>query len=226
MLVAAQALLFGRLVGSDTDYDEGVYLTSVDALEHGQRLGEDVFAPQPPVFYLLLRLISTAGADSVRGFHIGMVVVAIATCLAAYLLGRAIAGPLAGLTAAALLTVAPPFPLFAHRVLADLPPLGLALLACWLAWEAHERRSSGLAGAAGAVLALAVATKPNAVLAAAPFLLLLLWERSGAAATASSPRSPAAPPSAPCWRSPTATCSASSGRASSSTTATPATRRT
>ena len=108
-----------------------------------------------------------------------MVVVAIATCLAAYLLGRAIAGPLAGLIAAALLTVAPPFPLFAHRVLADLPPLGIALVACWLAWEARERRSPGVAGAAGAVLALAVATKPNAVLAAVPFLLLLLWERSG-----------------------------------------------
>ena len=109
-LVVAQVLLFGRLVGADTDYDEGVYLTSLDALEHGQKLGEDVFAPQPPGWYLLLRLISLAGADSVRGFHIGMVVVAIATCLAAYLLGRSLAGPVAGLTAAALLTVAPPVP--------------------------------------------------------------------------------------------------------------------
>ena len=88
-LLVAQALLFGRLIGSDTDYDEGVYLTSVDALEHGQKLGEDVFAPQPPGWYLLLRLISFAGADSVRGFHIGMVVVAMLTCFAAYLLGRA-----------------------------------------------------------------------------------------------------------------------------------------
>ena len=113
-LVAAQALLFGRLVGTDTDFDEGVYLTSLDALEHGQRLGEDVFAPQPPGWYLLLRLLSLAGADSVRGFHIGMVVVAIATCVAAYGLGRTIAGPWAGLTASAMLTVAPPFPLYAH----------------------------------------------------------------------------------------------------------------
>ena len=179
MLVAAQALLFGRLVGTDTDYDEGVYLTSVDALEHGQKLGEDVFAPQPPAFYLLLRLISVAGADSVRGFHIGMVAVAIATCFAAYLFGRAIAGPLAGLAASALLTIAPPFPLFAHRVLADIPPLGLALVSFWLAWAARGRRSLGLAGAAGSAFALAVAVKPNALLAAPPFLLLLLWERSG-----------------------------------------------
>ena len=82
-----------------------------------------------------------------RGFQIGMVVLAVLTCLAAYLLGRAIAGPVAGLTAAALLTVAPPFPLFAHRVLADLPPLGIALVAFWLAWEAQERRSLGVATA-------------------------------------------------------------------------------
>ena len=178
-LVTAQALLFARLVGTDTDYDEGVYLASVDALEHGQRLGEDVFAPQPPGWYLLLRLISFAGADSVRGFHVGMVIVAIATCLAVYLVGRAIAGPLSGLAAAALLTISPPFPLFAHRVLADIPPLGLALFSFWLACGARERRSPALAAAAGAVLALAVCVKPNAVLAAPSILVLLLWERSG-----------------------------------------------
>ncbi len=177
-LVAAQAFLFGRLVGTDTDYDEGVYLTSLDALEHGQRLGEDVFAPQPPGWYLLLRLISLAGADSVRGFHIGMVVVAIVTCLAAYLLGRAVAGPVAGLTASALLTIAPPFPLYAHRVLADIPPLGTALLGFWVAWEARERRSGMLAVLAGATMALTLTLKPSGALALPPFLLLLLWERS------------------------------------------------
>jgi 4-amino-4-deoxy-L-arabinose transferase-like glycosyltransferase len=177
-LVAAQALLFGRLIGTDTDYDEGVYLASVDALEHGQRLGEDVFAPQPPGWYLLLRVISLVGADSVRGFHIGMVVVAIATCFAAYLLGRAIGGPVAGLTASALLTVAPPFPLYAHRVLADVPPLGMALLSFWLAIEARRRRSVTLALLGGAAVAFALVLKPTAVLALPTFLILLCWERS------------------------------------------------
>ena len=177
-LVVAQALLFGRLLGTDTDYDEGVYLTSLDALEHGQRLGEDVFAPQPPGWYLLLRLISSVGADSVRGFQIGMVVVAILTCFAAYLLGRAVGGPVAGLAASALLTVAPPFPLYAHRVLADIPPLGVALLSFWLALEARRRRSPTLAFLAGAAVALALSLKPSAVLALPTFLLLLLWERS------------------------------------------------
>lgn len=177
-LVVAQALLFGRLVGYDTDYDEGVYLTSLDALEHGQRLGADVFAPQPPGWYLLLRLISLAGADSVRGFQIGMVVVAIATCFGAYLVGRAIAGAVAGLTASALLTIAPPFPLYAHRVLADIPPLTAALFSFWLAWQARERRSLWLAAVAGAAMALTLTLKPTAAIAIPVFLLLLLWERT------------------------------------------------
>lgn len=177
-LVVAQALLFGRLVGADTDYDEGVYLSSLDALEHGQRLGEDVFAPQPPAWYGLLRLLSIAGADSVRGFQIGMVAVAIATCLAAYLVGRAVGGPAAGLAASALLTIAPPFPLYAHRVLADVPPLGIALVSFWLAIEARRRRSAALAFLGGAAVAVSLALKPTAVLAVPIFLVLLLWERS------------------------------------------------
>lgn len=178
-LVVAQAALFGRLVGTDTDYDEGVYLSSVDALEHGQKLGADVFAPQPPGFYLLLRLISALGADSVRGFHWGMVVVAIATCAAAYLLGRAIAGPLAGVGASALLTITPSFTLIAHQVLADVPPLTLSLFAFWLAWEAQRRERVGaVAATAGTAMALAVAVKPNAALALPTFLMLLLWRNS------------------------------------------------
>ena len=185
-LVTAQALLFGRLVGTDTDYDEGVYLSSLDALEHGQRLGEDVFAPQPPVFYLLLRGISIAGADTVRGFHWGMVAIAVGTCFAAYLLGRTIAGPLAGIIASALLMIAPPFPLYAHRVLADVPPLWLALIAIWLAWEAQMRRSVAIAACAGAVLTAAVCTKPNAILALPTFLVLLLWNRDGRGRTLAS----------------------------------------
>ena len=178
-LVVAQALLFGRLVGGNTDYDEGVYLSSVDALEHGQKLGEEVFAPQPPGFYLLLRLISLAGADSLSGFQWGMVAVAIATCAAAYLLGRAMAGPIAGLGASALLTVAPSFTLIAHQVLADVPPLALSLLAFWLAWQAQRMpRVAAVAAAGGAALAFAVAVKPNAALALPTFLLLLLWRNS------------------------------------------------
>jgi len=179
VLVVAQALLFGRLAGTDTDYDEGVYLASVDALEHGQKLGEDVFAAQPPAFYLLLRLISALGADTVRGFHWGMVAVAVLACLAAFLLGRAIAGPLAGLGASALLTIAPSFTLIAHQVLADVPPLTFSLLAFWLAWEAQKRARVGAVGAAGgAALALAIAVKPNAALALPTFFLLLLWRNS------------------------------------------------
>ena len=150
-LAAGAALLFGRLVGTATNYDEGVYLLSVDALEHGQRLGEDVFAPQLPGWYALLRLGSLLGADSVEGFHVWMTALAVLTCLAAYALGRRLAGPVAGLTTGALLAVAPPFPLEAHRVLADIPALGLALAAL-----AAARPSARWAAVSGALLAAGV----------------------------------------------------------------------
>ncbi len=115
--------------------------TSVDALEHGQRLGEDVFAPQPPGFYLLLRLISLAGADSVRGFHMGDGRRRDRDLPRGVPARPRARRPARRASAAALLTIAPPFTLFAHQVLADVPPLALSLLAFWLAWEAQRRRS-------------------------------------------------------------------------------------
>ena len=171
-------LLFGRLVGGDTDYDEGSTSRAWTPSSTASASATTCSRRSRPSSTSCCGS-SPSEPTRCRGFQIGMVVLAVLTCLAAYLLGRAIGGPVAGLTAAALLTVAPPFPLFAHRVLADLPPLGIALVAFWLAWVAQERRSLGVATAGGAVLALAVAVKPNAVLALPPFLLLLLWERTG-----------------------------------------------
>ena len=64
-------------------------------------------------------------------------------------------------------------------MLADVPPLGLSLLAFWLAYEAQKRPNVlAVAAAGGAALALAVAVKPNAALALPTFLLLLLWRNA------------------------------------------------
>ena len=51
-------LLYGRSLHAAANYDEGVYLASLDALTHGQSLGDDVYASQPPGFYTLLRAAS------------------------------------------------------------------------------------------------------------------------------------------------------------------------
>jgi hypothetical protein len=168
VLTLAAALLFGRLVGTATYYDEGVYLVSVDALEHGQALGTDVFAPQLPGWYALLRLGSLLGADTVDGFHVWMTALAVLTCLAAYAVGRRLAGPAAGFAAAGLLVVAQPFPFEAHRVLADIPALGLALAALATAGPAARR-----AALAGALLAAGASVKPIALVAVLGVAVLL-----------------------------------------------------
>jgi hypothetical protein len=54
VLVVA-GVLFGRGLDAATNYDEGVYLASLDALTHDQALGKDVYASQPPGFYVLLQ---------------------------------------------------------------------------------------------------------------------------------------------------------------------------
>src|SRR6266545_7277246 len=91
-LLVAGAGLFSHGLHTRTNYDEGVYLASLDALRHGQELGSDVFASQPPGFYLLLRAIGLFAGRSVEGLRIGMVVVALVGVAAAFLIGRRFAG--------------------------------------------------------------------------------------------------------------------------------------
>ena len=57
------------------NYDEGVYLASLDALRHGQELGTDVYASQPPGFYVLLQGLSFLPGDGVEGIRVAFVLV-------------------------------------------------------------------------------------------------------------------------------------------------------
>jgi 4-amino-4-deoxy-L-arabinose transferase-like glycosyltransferase len=120
-LLAAAGFLFSRNLDTATNYDEGVYLASLDALEHGQTLGSEVFASQPPGFYLLLRIVGWLTPHSVHSARIGFLVVAVLGCGAAYALGRALGGLEGGIFAAGLLAILPPFPGEAMRVDADVP---------------------------------------------------------------------------------------------------------
>jgi 4-amino-4-deoxy-L-arabinose transferase-like glycosyltransferase len=159
-LVAAQAALYAQLLHTAPDFDEGVYLLAVDALRHGQSLGTEVFAAQPPGFYALLRGDAAVFGFGVADMRIGMIMLAAIGAAGAWLLCRTRAGVAAGLLVVALLVIAPPIPLFGARVLADLPALWLALLGIGLAAAAPGRRhATAIAAAAGAVCAFAVLVK-------------------------------------------------------------------
>jgi hypothetical protein len=159
-----------------------VYLASVDALRHGQQLGSEVFASQPPGFYLLLEAEAAPAGRSVTGRRAGMLVLALGGVLAAYALGRALAGAGGGVAAAGVLATAPAYATESIRVAADTPSVALAVAALALAAWAR-RRSVALAALAGAVFAAALSVKLLVLPAVVPLALILRRPRPlGAAA--------------------------------------------
>lgn len=171
-ILVAQAFLFTRAIHSIATYDEGVYLASVDALRHGQALGSDVFAPQLPGFYDLLRVLSYVVGIGETSIRAAFVAVMLAGTVGAWLLGRRFGGPAGGLLAAAFVTIAPPLDLFAFQVIADTPSLALTALALGVATLAGPVA----AVAAGALFAGALSVKLSA-LTAVPALVWLVRRR-------------------------------------------------
>jgi hypothetical protein len=175
-LLAAGAGLFSHGLDARTNYDEGVYLASLDALRHGQELGRDVFASQPPGFYFLLRAIGLFAGRSVEGLRIGMMVIALAGVVAAYLIGRRFAGVAGGAAAGALVIAAPPYAAQAPRVAADVPSVALALTALAIAAWWFDRSAMPGPAAAGAVAAASISIKLLALPVLVP-LIVLAWQR-------------------------------------------------
>jgi 4-amino-4-deoxy-L-arabinose transferase-like glycosyltransferase len=163
IVVLGQFALFSRLLHTAYDYDEGVYLLSLDALRSGQELGTEVFAAQPPSFYWLLRGIAAVLGDQPDRVRMGVIVLSGIGTIGAWALARSIAGPLAGVLAAALIVISPPIPLFAARVLADLPSLWFSLAALGLAATARRRALVVAAAASGVMSTVAVTTKVSAM---------------------------------------------------------------
>ena len=180
-VLAAQAWLFARPIRSQTNYDEAVYLASLDTLRHGQTLGSDVFAPQLPGFYDLLRAIAAFTGATVVGVRAGLLAVMLLGTIGAWLVGRRFGGVPGGLLAAALVVVAPPLDRFGFQVIADTPTLALTALALGLA----TLTAPVAALAAGAVFAAAVSVKLTAVTALPAFVWLLRrrpWHAAAGAA--------------------------------------------
>jgi 4-amino-4-deoxy-L-arabinose transferase-like glycosyltransferase len=164
-LLVAAAILFAVGLGVPADYDEGSYLAAVDALRHGQALGDPIFTPQPPLFYYVLAAGDAVFGSTLDGVRLTIILLALAGLAAAYLVGRAVAGRWAGVASAVVLAVAHPYPTFAYRISADLPGLVLALFALAAALYAVQRgrHATALAALAGGLTAAGVLVKLSAV---------------------------------------------------------------
>jgi hypothetical protein len=185
LLIGAVALALRAplLGGGQIDYDEGVYWQSLRSLAAGNALFTSVYSSQPPAFLLLLLPGHLASGGALVADRLTVLVLALAGIAAAGRTAGLLAGRWAGLLAAALLAADPLFFRESVALQADGPAVALALVA--LAAGAESRHRGGrpalaLAGAAGAVLALAVLTKLLAVAAAPALLVLLAWPAPGA----------------------------------------------
>lgn len=167
VLVAGHVVLLTRLLHTATTFDEGVYLVSLDDLRHGDALGGDVFTSQGPAFYVLLEAIGAVFRVSVAGVRLGIVTVDAIGVIAAFLLGRRLAGPLGGLACAGMIAIAPKLPAFGGRIYADAPAMVLALIAIWLVTV----RQPFLAGA---VFTAAVLMKLSALTALLTLVVMLV----------------------------------------------------
>ena len=177
LIVGAAAVVYTRALGTRTNYDEGVYLASLDLMRHGHELGTQIYTSQPPVFYWVLRALALPFDSSIAGIRLAFVLLALVGVAAAIALGWRLYGPPAGLAAGALLAIAPPYPSVAPTVSADVPAVALGLVSLALLAIALRRGTLPWAAAAGAVLALAVLTKLLAIPFVVPFLALVLAAR-------------------------------------------------
>jgi 4-amino-4-deoxy-L-arabinose transferase-like glycosyltransferase len=179
LVAGAATLVYTRALGTSANYDEGVYLASLDAMRRGQELGSELYTSQPPVFYWLLRALAAPFGSSIPDIRLAFALLAIVGVVAAIVLGWLLYGPPAGLAAGALVAIGPPYPSFAPTVSADVPSVALGLLSLALvALALRSGASRPWAAAAGALLALAALTKLLAIPFIVPFLALVLAARA------------------------------------------------
>ncbi len=159
MLLCVAAAVDARSFHAAPNYDEGVYLASVDALQHGGRLAVDVFTSQPPGFYVLLQTIAALVGSSVSSMRLGFVAVALLGLLGAWLLGRQLSGPLGGLITAGLYAATPALASGAATVEADEASVAVAVLALAAYAFATRHRNSAAAVVAGVLATTAISVK-------------------------------------------------------------------
>ena len=100
VVLTAAAATYGRSLHAAPNFDEGGYSAALDALQHGQKLGTEVYLVQPPGFYFLLEGIQRALGDQLADLRLGMLLVSLVGLLAAYAIGRRYGGVAGGIGAA------------------------------------------------------------------------------------------------------------------------------
>ena len=178
LAVCAGALLLHLwpLQALSTNYDEGMYWSSLRAMVTGFARYNPIFHSQPPVFLASVYPLYLLFGQALPAARIATLLYALVAIVGGYFVGRALGGRWAGVATAALLALSPLF-LGTTRILLPVAPalaLGLVGLACALAAPAQTgQRRRWLALASGIALGLAALTTFAAALTLLPALLYL-----------------------------------------------------
>jgi 4-amino-4-deoxy-L-arabinose transferase-like glycosyltransferase len=163
------------------DYDEGVYWQSLRALARGEPLFRSVFASSPPGFYYALLPFYWVG-HSLSSLRIGILVLGLVGLVATYLVGRLVAGDLAGLAAVLLVATSWHYLHQSAILQADGPAVAIGMLALALALgavRADARLRDALAVASGLALAFSTGTKFLGAVTVVPLAIVLLGAARG-----------------------------------------------
>ena len=178
LAVCAGALLLHLwpLQALSTNYDEGMYWSSLRAMVTGFARYNPLFHSQPPVFLASVYPLYLLFGQALPAARIATLLYALVAIVGGYFVGRALGGRWAGVATAALLALSPLF-LGTTRILLPVAPalaLGLVGLACALAAPAQTgQRRRWLALASGIALGVAALTTFAAALTLLPALLYL-----------------------------------------------------
>jgi 4-amino-4-deoxy-L-arabinose transferase-like glycosyltransferase len=178
LAVCAAALLLHLwpLQALSTNYDEGMYWSTLRAMVAGYARYQPIFHSQPPVFLASVYPLYLLFGQTLPAARIGAMLYCLVAIVASYVIGRALGGRWAGVATAALLALSPLFLGTTRILLPVAPALALALvgLACALEAPAHTGRTRRwLALVSGVTLGLAALTTLPATLALLPALLYL-----------------------------------------------------
>jgi 4-amino-4-deoxy-L-arabinose transferase-like glycosyltransferase len=172
--VASRVHLLGA---GERNFDEGVYWLSLRAMQAGHPLYSAVYSSQPPAFLLLTEPVWALLGGSIEAARTVMLAWALIGVASGTVIGWRLAGPVAGISIAALLAIDPMMVQQSVVLQADGPATSLGLLAVALAVCAVTapggRGRAATAVLAGVALAVGLLTKLLDA-AVVPVLVLVL----------------------------------------------------
>jgi hypothetical protein len=159
------------------DLDEGVHGMQLLLMQAGYRPFQEIYAAQGPLMLDVLFPLFQAYGGSLTAARLAVGTYSLVGIAGAYWVGRLAAGPIAGLTAALLLTLSPTYLRNSRQALAEAVALGPAVVAVGaaLAYQRSGRRSWLVLAAVLLVLSLLI--KPITIAAVVPVGLAILLRR-------------------------------------------------